>query len=217
MNTEQECNLKWFEEKLIQRTMDRLLRNRFSAFFAADKQKLFSHLEQLIPKEAVVGSGDSLTLDQLNVFQWLRDNDYNFLDKFDNNLSGAERRSLYRQCFSADVFISGVNAITEQGEIHNLDGNGNRIAPIIFGPDKVILIAGKNKIVSCEDAAIERVRRYAAPIDAYRLGKNTPCTKTGKCVDCRVDERICNYYSILKGQFDSNRIHVVIVGLDLGY
>jgi len=134
-----------------------------------------------------------------------------------NRISLEEKATLYRENFSADLFISGINALTTEGKIFNLDGNGSRVAPIIYGPDKVLLVCGSNKIVSSDHEAFERIRNTAAPIDAKRLGKKTPCVKTGRCMECKSSDKICNYYSIIQGQFNENRIQVFVIEGEYGF
>lgn len=107
--------------------------------------------------------------------------------------------------------------MTEEGELYNIDGNGSRVAAMLYGPAQVILIAGINKIVKNLAAAEQRVRHYAAPLDAKRLGKDTPCTKLGYCVDCQSDNRICNDFVVIRRQFTKGRIKVMIVNKALGY
>ena len=158
-----------------------------------------------------------MTLEELAVYDYLRRRQIRFLDKYQENLSKEEKRSLYLRNFDADYFLSGINAISATGKIYNLDGNGSRVAPMIYGPKKVILLCGTNKITETDEEAIDRIRRIAAPLDAKRLGKKTPCRVTGVCQDCKSPEKICNYWTIIQGQFDENRIQVVFIPEELGY
>lgn len=121
------------------------------------------------------------------------------------------------QNFRAHTFLSGVNAVTQDGELFFIDGNGSRVAPIIYGPEQVILVAGTNKIVSSSEEAIQRVRQIAAPLDAKRLGKNTPCVKLGRCVNCKSQERICNDFVCITRQFVKDRIKVIFIEGEFGY
>ena len=113
--------------------------------------------------------------------------------------------------------MCSTNALTESGELYNIDGNGSRVAPMLYGPRQVILVAGINKIVRDIEEAEKRVRQYAAPIDAKRLKKSTPCTVLGYCADCKSPDRICNDFVVIKGQFVKGRIKVIIVKKQLGY
>ncbi|MGN9165370.1 lactate utilization protein [Tissierellaceae bacterium HCP3S3_D8] len=203
--------------ELIETTLDNLKRNNMQGYFVKNREELFQLLNKLILKNSTIGSGDSDTLEQLGVFDFLRNGDYIFYDKHDENLTSTQKREIYIKNFSADNFITGCNAITADGKLVNIDGNGSRVAPMIYGPSQVIVIAGKNKIVKNIDKAIERVRQVAAPLDAKRLKKDTPCAKIGRCIDCKHPQRICNSLVVIARQFDSERIRVIIVDEELGY
>ena len=191
--------------------------NRIKVELFKTKTELLRYLDQNIVEGTTVGVGDSMTLEALNVYHLLREKGVNFLDKYNQQLIKSEKKQLYMDNFSADTFISGVNAITENGKIINLDGNGSRVAPIIYGPKKVFLIAGTNKIVKNEQEAIQRIKKVAAPLDAVRLGKNTPCTKLGYCIECKSADKICNYLTTIQGQFDEKRIELLIIEGAYGY
>jgi len=201
----------------IQRTIENLKKNNMNGYYTVDQSELIRLLNELIPRHSTVGCGDSVTLDQLGVFEYLRQAAINFYDKHKPGLSGTEKRQIYLDNFRADIFISGVNAIAETGQIINIDGNGSRVAPMIYGPGKVILIAGTNKIAKNEEEGFFRARQTAAPLDAKRLGKKTPCVKLGKCTDCKSPDRICNSFVTIARQFDPDRIHVIIVEGTYGY
>ena len=201
----------------IQRTIDNLRENNMAGYWAWDKRELITLLVDLIPKGSVVGCGDSVTLEQTGVFDFLRGGDYLFHDKFVPGLSSKQKRGLYIKNFSAHTFITGTSAVTMDGKLFNIDGNGSRVAPMIYGPEQVLVVIGVNKIVPDVEAAIERTRQIAAPLDAKRLKKETPCTKLGKCVDCKHEQRICNDFVLITGQFIKNRIKVIIVNETLGY
>ncbi|SNR91529.1 Uncharacterised ACR, YkgG family COG1556 [Anaerovirgula multivorans] len=128
-----------------------------------------------------------------------------------------EKKEIYRKSFSADAFLCSTNALTEEGELYNIDGNGSRVAAMIYGPYQVIIVTGMNKIVRSLEEAEKRVRQYAAPLDAKRLNKKTPCVTLGYCIDCKSEERICNDFVVIKRQFNKGRIKVIIVGKHLGY
>lgn len=186
-------------------------------YFVKNREDLFQLLNKLILKNSTIGSGDSDTLEQLGVFDFLRNGDYIFYDKHGENLTSTQKREIYIKNFSADNFITGCNAITADGKLVNIDGNGSRVAPMIYGPSQVIVVVGKNKIAENIDKAIERVRQIAAPLDAKRLKKDTPCAKIGRCIDCKHPQRICNSLVVIVRQFDSERIRVIIVDEELGY
>jgi L-lactate utilization protein LutB len=207
----------WYMEKRVDRTIKNLNRRNMEGFFVKDKSELITLLKKLIDEKSTVGVGDSMTLFETDVIDFLRNGNYVFLDKYREGITSEEKKDIYLQNFSANTFMCSTNALTEDGELYNIDGNGSRVAPMLYGPKQVILVTGINKIVKDIEEAEKRVRNYAAPIDAKRLNKDTPCTTLGYCVDCKSPNRICNDFTIIRGQFIKNRIKVIIVGEQLGY
>lgn len=195
----------------------RLRQRQMNGYYVQTQAALLRLLDWLIVDNAVVGCGDSVTLEQLEVFSYLRRRNIRFLDKHREGLHSAQKRQIYLQNFAADVFISGCNAISLEGEIFNVDGNGSRVAPMIYGPSKVIFVMGENKVVDNEEQALRRIRQLAAVQDAQRLGKRTPCSKTGQCHDCFSKERICNSFVRIAHQFDAARIHAIIIAGTYGF
>jgi L-lactate utilization protein LutB len=210
-------NLQWYMDKRLTRTIENLKKRNMEGHYVKDENELLELLNSLITKKSTVAVGDSISLFQSGVIDFLRHGDYNFLDKYRTDITSEEKKEIYIKNFSADTFLCSTNALTENGELYNIDGNGSRVAPMIYGPKQVILVAGINKIVRDLDEAKKRVRNYAAPIDAKRLNKDTPCTKLGYCVDCKSSNRICNDFVTITGQFIKGRIKVIIVGKSLGY
>lgn len=210
-------NVAWYIEKQAERTIKNLNSRNMEGYYINNIDQLFEKLKELIPEGSIVGVGDSMTLFEAGVIDFLRSGNFKFLDKYQDKLTSDEKREIYINNFSADTFICSTNAITESGELYNIDGNGSRVAPMIYGPKQVIIIVGINKIVKNIEEAESRVRSYAAPIDAKRLNKDTPCTKLGYCVDCKSPNRICNDFVVIRGQFIKGRIKVLILGEDLGY
>jgi len=204
-------------DESMEKLINKLRKRNIAGYFVNNKKELAELIKDLIPEGSTVGCGDSVTLEQTGVFELLRNGNYSFYDKHKPGLTKEEKRELYLKNFSADTFITGTNAITRDGKIFNIDGNGSRVAPMIYGPDQVIIVVGTNKIVKDEDAAIKRARQVAAPLDAKRLKKETPCVKKGKCVDCSHKQRICNDFVLINGQFVEDRIKVIIVDKELGY
>ena len=170
-----------------------------------------------IPRGASVGLGGSQTVKEIGLLDALRKGDYNVLDQYRAGLGRDEALALRKLGTQADYFVSGSNAITDDGKIVNIDGLGNRLAAFCFGPGRVIIIAGRNKITGDLDAALERVRNVAAPMNAQRFGLTTPCVKTGRCADCSSPERICNLTLIIEKQHTKGRMKVILVNEDLGY
>lgn len=139
------------------------------------------------------------------------------IDPFKPGLSFEDSLEPRRKGLLADVMITSTNAITLDGRLVNLDGLGNRVAAMIFGPRKVIVIAGMNKVTADVESAVARTKHYAAPVNAFRMGVKTPCAETGICVDCRTPARFCNIWTTIEGQRIKGRVHVKLVGESLGY
>lgn len=201
----------------IKRVIYNLQQNNMAGYFVHDNAELIRLLSTLIKPGDTVGCGDSVTLEETGVFNLLQNGSYVFYDKHKPNLTSEEKREIYLKNFSADTFITGTNAVTLDGKLFNIDGNGSRVAPMLYGPKQVIVVVGVNKLVDNVENAVVRARQVAAPLDAKRLGKDTPCTKLDKCIDCRHKQRICNDFVLITGQFVKDRIKVIIVDKTLGY
>ncbi|KZL94259.1 lactate utilization protein [Clostridium magnum] len=210
-------NIKWVEEQKIKRTMENLEKNNIEAYFVEDNSELIEKISELVKEGDTVSVGGSMTLFETGVIEFLRKGDFNYLDRYAEGLKGDDLKDIYRKTFSADAYFVSSNAVTEKGELYNVDGNGNRVAAMIYGPDNVIVIVGVNKIVRDVQEAIARNREYAAPANAKRLNRETPCAKIGYCMDCNSKERICNDYVLIRRQGQKGRIKVIIVGKELGY
>ncbi len=203
-------NVEYIRQVKIERTIEALKFNGINGYFAKDHSEVLKLIEEIIPKGSFVAAGDSHTLKDIGVFDFLDEfyDNYHY-DKFDMLAS--------RQIFSTDAFFSSANAITEEGDIYNVDGLGNRVAPTIWGPEKVIFVVGANKIVPDVEAAIKRNREVSAPTNAKRWGFDTPCVKTGHCMDCNHPRRICREYTLIRKQRDKTRMHVIFLNEDLGF
>lgn len=201
----------------IENVILNLKKNNMAGYFVNNRAELLTLLKRLIPEGSTVGSGDSVTLEETGVFTLFRKGNYSFLDKFAPSLTHEDKRQIYLKNFTADTFITGTNAVTLDGKLFNIDGNGSRVAPILYGPNQVIVVVGINKLTDNVDQAIQRSRQLAAPLDAKRLGKSTPCTKLNRCIDCKHKQRICNDFVLITGQFTKDRIKVIIVNEILGY
>jgi hypothetical protein len=164
-----------------------------------------------------VAVGGSATLFETGVIDFLRSGKYNFLDRHKKGLSRENIKEIFRKSFFCNDYLVSTNAVTEDGELYNVDGTGNRVAAMLYGPDHVIVIVGSNKIVKDVNAAVEKVKQDAAPANTKRLGIDTPCSKIGYCVDCKSDSRICNDYVLIKRQNVKGRIKVIILDEDFGY
>lgn len=207
----------------IHRTMDALEKNNMSAYYAETSEDAVHMVESMLCDGETISCGGSVTLDQTGVKALMRSGRYNFLDR-EVAENGEERQKIHRAVFSADTYLTSSNAITEHGELYNVDGNGNRVAAMLFGPKRVIVVAGCNKIVPDLDAAAARVKRVATPANARRLNLDTPCTHAAcpgadadMCGGCRSENRICSLYTVMARQRIKGRVHVILVGEELGY
>ena len=212
-----DANTKWYTEKRVERVIASLEKHNMQGLCVENTIQLISKINELIPENSIVAVGDSMTLVETGVIEELRSGKYQFLDKYKPGITRLEKDRIYKQTFSADTFLCSTNALTESGELYNIDGNGSRVAAMLYGPKQVIIVAGVNKIVKDLQEAEVRVRNYAAPLDAKRLNKKTPCTSLGYCVDCRSKERICNDFVVIKRQFDPQRIKVILIEGNYGY
>lgn len=210
-------NIEWLNEKKIERTINNLSKNNIKGYYAKDNDELINIIKNISKEGEMVSVGGSITLFETKIIDLLRSGRYNFLDRYEENLTPEEIKEIYRKSFCADTYFSSANAITEEGEIFNVDGNGNRVAAMLYGPDKVILVVGVNKIVKNIDEAIKRNKELSGPANAKRLNINTPCAKVGHCMDCKSDDRICCEYTVIKRQRTLNRMHVIFINDVLGF
>ena len=208
--------------------MKNLERNNFKPYLVKSKEDIIPLLKTIISKGDTVSVGGSMTLFETGVIDFLRNGDYNFLDRYKEGLSHDEVGKIYRDSFFADAYLCSTNALLKSGALYNVDGNSNRVASIVFGPKSVIIIAGKNKIVDNFDEAVKRVKEIAAPKNAKRLSCETYCNIKEKCVSlnnenadvcdgCASNSRICCNYVLSSYQRVRDRIKVIIVDEDLGY
>jgi hypothetical protein len=206
---------RWFREKQVERTIDALKKNRFEAIYVPDSKAALEEVMKRIPDGATVSAGGSVTLIQIGVMEALKSRQIQFITPIQAK-SDEERLELTRKSFSADIFLSGTNAVTEDGKLYNVDATGNRVGAMVIGPKKVIVVCGVNKIVPNIEGAEERVRYWAGPQNAKRLKRKTPCTETGFCADCASPERICNIRVTLAKKPIRTEVEVILVGESLG-
>lgn len=212
-------------DKRIAKTMENLKKNRMEPFFVKTKEEIPALVKRLIKKGDLLSCGGSVTLTECGVTALMRNGDYKFLDRDVARRNGQDLNDLYRETFSADVFLTSANALTENGEIVNVDGNGNRVAAITYGPKKVICIVGANKLVKTVEDGFKRVKTVAAPKNAVRLNTDTPCKELGRCLyaddewhkGCVADDRLCVSFSSIGYQRDKDRVKVIICNDSLGY
>lgn len=210
-------NRKWVLEKQIERTIKALNKNRMEGYYVDSVDELKEKITELTSTGGTVSVGGSMSLFETGIIEMLRDGDLEFMDRYKEGATKEEIHEVFRNSFFADHYITSTNALTEEGELYNIDGNGNRVAAMIYGPKSVIVVAGYNKLVKDMAAAEERLRRVAAPSNAKRLSVNSPCATTGVCSDCKSPGGICSSYVKLGRQVNENRIKVIIVGESLGY
>jgi len=215
-----------------ERVIAKLNKKNIAASLVLNRQEALKSILEIIPEGKTIGRGDSETIDQIGVFPELRTRGKNkIIDPYVKGPDGfllerPERRKVMREALHADIFLTGTNAITLDGKLVNVDGFGNRISGMVFGPEKVIIVASANKIVSDVEEALSRIRNFCAPTNALRHYfkhniaeyADLPCVKLGYCTDCNHEYRIDHYTLIIDGSmpFNKGRINVVIVIEELG-
>ncbi|MEW9095493.1 MAG: lactate utilization protein [Clostridiaceae bacterium] len=203
------------EERFIKLKENFKLRNIEVQYFET-LENVKSYILNIIPMECTIGIGHSATLQKIDITNSLLERGNIVYDK-ELAKNREECKVLKKKALTTDWYITGSNAISVDGRIVNVDYSGNRVAAITFGPDKVIIVVGKNKVEDTVDEAIKRVKNIACPLNAKRAGFNPPCVTLNKCVDCVSKERVCNSISIIEGQSDSDRIKLFIVNEECGF
>lgn len=209
--------------KTLELTAKNLNKNNIKAYIVSNKDEVVTLISKLISKGSVVSNGGSMSLKECGVIDLLSNGDYNYIDR-----TAIDSYEAYTKTFSADAYFCSSNAVTENGELYNVDGNSNRISAIAYGPKSVIMVVGYNKIVKNLDEAVARVKKIAAPKNCVRLSSKTYCEKKGQCISC-IDEnnemisgcdsdtRICCNYLVCARQRHKDRIKVILVPEELGY
>ncbi len=198
---------------LAQKVIKGLESRNMTGHWAASKDEALALALSLIPEGSSVTMGGCTSAHEIGLVDALKKGDYKFIDRD----AFADKRAAMLAAYDADVFLSSANAITEDGVIVNVDGNSNRVSAIAQGPRKVVFVVGMNKVRSDLDAALERARHVAAPINAQRFGLSTPCSKTGACADCKSPDTICCQILITRFSRHAGRIHVILVNDSLGF
>lgn len=192
------------------------LRSRhYDAYYCETKSDALAKALELIPKGATVGWGGAMSAKQIGLLDAVNAGDYNAIDR-DKTSTPEERKKAMKSCLLADVFITGANGLSMDGQMVNIDGNGNRVAAIVYGPESILVIAGMNKVMDTLDAAMIRARTIAAPMNKQRFDLQTPCEITGTCGDCKSEGCICNQILITRNSKPAGRIKVILVGEELG-
>ena len=200
-------------ELLMQKTLRALEKRRMTGYYAENREEALALAISLIPEGSTITSGGSMTLREIGLTEALKEGDWCFLDRSDF----ADPREAFLAAYDSDVYLASVNALTQDGILVNIDGNSNRVSAMAYGPRKVILIAGVNKLCADLDAAMKRARGVAAPRNAIRLKRQTPCVKTGSCMDCQSPDTICCQFLITRFSRHEDRIHVILVNEELGF
>ena len=205
---------RWRSDKLGAKMVEALKKRHFEAYYCATGEEAKEKALSLIPEGHVISWGGSETLSQIGLLQEMRSGRYSVIDR-DTARTPEERVDLMRKALLADTFLSSSNAISEDGQLVNIDGNGNRVAAMIYGPTNVILVIGLNKAVATVEDAVRRARHLAAPTNAQRFLPDTPCAHTGACADCTAQDCICAYISVTSRP--AGKIKVILVGEVLGF
>ena len=193
-----------------------LKKRHFDAVYCDTKEEALKQALVWIPEGSTVGWGGATSAQQIGLMAALNAGNYQTLDR-DQCETAQEREKIAKDCLSADVFITGANALSMDGQMVNIDGNGNRVAAVIYGPDSVVVIVGMNKVTDDLESAITRARTVAAPINQQRFGLNNPCTVTGSCADCKSETCICNHIVVTRHCRPVGRIKFILVGEELGF
>ena len=207
-----------WNEMIAKQIIQHLEKRRMEGSYAPSGAQARDEIVSMVPHRSSVYRCSSVTTSEIGL--WDKINELPGVADHDPYPPGAsmeESIEIRRKGMTADVMISSSNAVTMDGRLVNLDAMGNRVAAMCFGPQKVILVLGMNKVVHDLDSAMARIKHYVAPVNALRAGYQNPCKENGKCIDCRSPQRICNMWSIIEGHFIKDRIHVKLVGENLGF
>lgn len=210
-------NVKKANRCKIETVIKNLEKRNIAGYYAENREDALKMVLEMIPEGAAVGKGGSETLNQIGIIPILKEGNYTYLDPF-GDPDPDTAKAVKRAVFSADVMLTSANAITLDGEIVNIDGTGNRMAAVIWGPDKVIFVIGANKIVSNAEDAVDRIKCDACPPNCIRLGKKTPCSETGKCGNClSLGNTVCCHTVTTRFSSIPDRMHVIMVNENLGF
>ena len=207
--------MKKFYNKRGEVLVKNLQNRHFEAYYCETKALALEKALELIPKCSSVGWGGALSAQQIGLIDAIKSGDYVAIDR-DKAANPEERKKIMKDCLLTDVFITGANAISLDGQMVNIDGNGNRVAAIVYGPESIVVIAGMNKVMDTLDAAMVRARTISAPLNKQRFDLQTPCEVTGICADCKSEGCICNQILVTRHCRPAGRIKFVLIGEDLG-
>ena len=208
--------MKTYYEKRAQVLVKNLKSRHFEAYYCPDSASALAKALELIPEGASVGWGGALSAQQIGLIDAVKSGSFAAIDR-DAATTPEERTQALKRCLTADVFLCGANALSLDGQMVNIDGTGNRVAAIAYGPDTILVIAGMNKVCDTLDDAVTRARTVSAPMNKQRFPFKTPCEVTGACADCKSEESICNQILITRNCRPAGRIKFVLVGEELGF
>jgi hypothetical protein len=208
---------EWWVEEKAKKTIEKLEAHHFKAIYVKNRKEAGEEILKHIRPKQKVGVGGSVTIRELGILEKLEAQGHPLYDHWKPGLSKESVLEIRKAQMTSDLFLSSVNAVTLNGELVNIDGIGNRVNSTIFGPGKVILVAGYNKIVEDVQEAIKRIKNVAAPINAKRLNIDVPCAKLGKCVDCNSPNRICRVVVIHERRPSLTDMLIILVGEELGF
>ncbi len=208
---------QWWVEERVKRVVQSLENHDFKALFVKDREEVKKEIRKHLSPGMKIGVGGSITIREIGIVEMLEKEGYLLYDHWKAGLSKEEVLGLRKSQMTSDLFMASANAITLNGEIVNIDGIGNRVNSTIFGPGKVILVLGYNKIVDNIEEAIKRIKNVATPLNARRLNLDLPCAKVGRCVDCHSPNRICRVIVIHERRPSLTDMLVILVGEELGY
>lgn len=203
-------------ELVAEKVIKSLEKRHMKGYYAKDKEEALKIALSLIPEGSLVGWGGSFSIEEIGLKDAVKAGPYRYIDR-DTAKNMEERMEMMRDCLTSDVFLMGTNAISEDGQLVNIDGGGNRVAALCFGPKSVIVIAGINKLTKTLEDAISRARNYASPVNAMRFDSETGCHKNGSCVDCTMDGCICGQIVVTRNILHKDRIKVILVNEELGF
>ncbi len=205
-----------YNELIAKKVIDAMAKRRIEAYYCKNKEEALKKAVELIPEGSEIAWGGSETIKEIELIKTLSNGNYKLLDRSAAK-NQEEVEEIYRKAFFSDFYLMSTNAFTLDGKLINIDGTGNRVAAMIYGPKNVIVVAGMNKLETDEQAALIRARNKAAAINTLRLDKKTPCEKTGVCHDCLCDDTICCQTVVTRMSRLQGRIKVILVGEELGY
>lgn len=208
-----DANITKRNELLATKVIAGINSRNMTGYYAASKEEALKMALELIPEGSTIAMGGCTSAAEIGLVDAVKSGKYNYIDRY----AAQDRRAAELAAFNSDVFIGSANAITEDGVMVNIDGNSNRVAAYAYGPKKLVLIVGMNKITADVDSAMKRARNIAAPVNAQRFGLSTPCSKTGSCMNCKSPDTICCQFLVTRFSRHPGRIHIILVNDNLGF